>query len=235
MSTRASLLTDPDGEAVEIGESVSWIPLLWVSLLSSDDLDEPEEGTLITDASEAIDRCSSALPFLREMFPEFATIDQVAEDFVGLLRRSNAETFGIQVFDHMAMNPGSFLASLEVAIEALESKKPKTSFTIPARSVQEPFTDKVVKLKAEKLKTTRDVLCFAASMNPLEEDQQTERDQLVGYLFLENYSQKKNGPWKEKKRGEKPVNYRNKPCPKCGKPLRTNTAKQCFSCGANWH
>jgi hypothetical protein len=27
----------------------------------------------------------------------------------------------------------------------------------------------------------------------------------------------------------------NKPCPHCGKPLRSNEAKQCFACGADWH
>ncbi len=27
---------------------------------------------------------------------------------------------------------------------------------------------------------------------------------------------------------------RNKPCPHCGEPLRTNQAQQCFDCGASW-
>jgi SMI1 / KNR4 family (SUKH-1) len=27
----------------------------------------------------------------------------------------------------------------------------------------------------------------------------------------------------------------NMPCPHCGRPLRSNRAKQCFECGADWH
>jgi hypothetical protein len=30
-------------------------------------------------------------------------------------------------------------------------------------------------------------------------------------------------------------NKGNMPCPQCGKPLRSNQARQCFSCGADWH
>jgi transcription initiation factor IIE alpha subunit len=26
-----------------------------------------------------------------------------------------------------------------------------------------------------------------------------------------------------------------KPCPHCGKPLRTDAARQCFECGKDWH
>src|SRR5262245_38996583 len=30
-------------------------------------------------------------------------------------------------------------------------------------------------------------------------------------------------------------NRTGNPCPYCGKPLRTDTAKQCFECGTDWH
>ena len=32
-----------------------------------------------------------------------------------------------------------------------------------------------------------------------------------------------------------PKNNQGPPCPKCGQPLRTARAQQCFQCGAKWH
>lgn len=32
-----------------------------------------------------------------------------------------------------------------------------------------------------------------------------------------------------------PKNGQGPPCPKCGQPLRTAKAQQCFKCGAKWH
>jgi hypothetical protein len=31
------------------------------------------------------------------------------------------------------------------------------------------------------------------------------------------------------------VNYSRTPCPYCGEPLRSPLARQCFTCGADWH
>jgi len=32
-----------------------------------------------------------------------------------------------------------------------------------------------------------------------------------------------------------PRKWKGKPCPYCGKPLRTDQARQCFECGKDWH
>ena len=32
-----------------------------------------------------------------------------------------------------------------------------------------------------------------------------------------------------------PPTRQTKPCPYCGKPLRTDLARQCFECGRDWH
>ena len=43
--------------------------------------------------------------------------------------------------------------------------------------------------------------------------------------------------WVSHPTGPKPEHTRGNtsPCPYCGKPLRTDQAKQCFHCGADWH
>ena len=58
-----------------------------------------------------------------------------------------------------------------------------------------------------------------------------ELTKLCEELFKEKFTRKeRTAPSKPPKSFEG-----NEPCPKCGKPLRSNTAMQCFECGANWH
>ena len=186
MSTRASLYADPEGKAKELAESTGWIPLLWIGLLSSADLKawRCDRPCVTTDRKEAMERCQRAVPFLSELFPEFAAIDEVAADFLRRLKKVKASTIGVDFCDHMDMKP-NFLPSLEVAIAAIESCEKKAVLTVPAQTFESQIDGWKTTMEERKYNTTREVLCWAASMHP-GPDQKEEilKDQLVGYLLV---------------------------------------------------
>ena len=108
MSTRASLIANPETKPKVLAESVGWIPLLWVPLMSSLDLARIADCPYVhVDRKEAIERFARATPFLATLFPEF-DLSSVAEDFAGRLRRLKAKTIAIEFRDHFAMRPRSF-------------------------------------------------------------------------------------------------------------------------------
>ena len=183
MSTRSSLLADPDGNAKELAESVYWIPLQWLALITSDDIEQSDGSSCITTGRKAaLKQFDQTIGFLAEEFSDFESFQECADSLKALLKKSKAKTIGIDVTDHIGMNPETFMPSLLAAVTSLQSQNPKCAFTVPARTIENPFTGEPKKLKAVKHKTTRDVLCFAASIDPMPDDE-AANEQLIGYLF----------------------------------------------------
>jgi hypothetical protein len=186
MSTRASLIASLDTKPKVLAESVGWIPLLWTPLISSADLARSaDDSSVQVDRREAIERCGRAIDFCAGLFPEFGPLTEVADDFLGRLRKLKATTIAVEFHDHAAISPGTFLPCLAVAVAAIEAHDGKARFFSPAVSLTNPFTGKKMKTTpARTLKTTRDVLCCALSLDPVVDNDELMRDQLVGSLFI---------------------------------------------------
>ena len=183
MSTRSSLLANPDGNAEALAESAPWIPLQWLALVSVDDIERCGEIPCIsTDRKSALDRFDQSIAFLGEQFPEFDSFEECADSLKALLSKSKAKTIGIEVMDHIAMNPETFIPSLLAAVASLQARDNKCAFTVPAQTIEDPFTGEARKLEAVEHNDLREVLCLAASIDPLPEDEVAE-EQLIGCLF----------------------------------------------------
>ncbi len=184
MATRASLIANPETKPKVLAESVGWIPLLWVPLMSSLDLARIADCPYVqVDRKEAIERYARATPFLATLFPEL-DLAAVAVDFAGRLRHLKAKTIAIEFCDHFAMRPQIFFPCLTVAVAAIEAQDTKAKFVSPAIPTTNPFTGKSVKTKAMTFRTTRDILCHALSLDPVSDDDDIMRDQLVGDLLI---------------------------------------------------
>ncbi len=184
MSIRASLIANPGAKPKVLAESVGWIPLLWVPLMSSLDLARIANRPYIhVDRKKAIEQCGRATPFLVALFPEF-DLAAVAEDFAAHMRRLKAKTIAIEFRDHFAMRPQIFFPCLTVAVAAIEAKDTKSKFVSPAIPTTNPFTGKSGKTKAMTFRTTRDILCHALSLDPVTDDDDLMRDQLIGDLWI---------------------------------------------------
>ena len=183
MSIRSSLLANPDGKSNELAESATWIPLQWLALISADDVERCGDGSCIsTDRRGALDRFDQSITFLGEQFPEFESFEECADALRALLRKSSAKTIGLEVMDHIGMNPETFMPSLLAGVSSLQAQDDKCAFTVPERTVENPFAGAPMKVDAVKHETIRDVLCFAASLDPMADDE-VANEQLIGCIF----------------------------------------------------
>jgi hypothetical protein len=96
-----------------------------------------------------------------------------------------------------------------------------------------------------------DVYCVDARGRLVQFKHETNQLDPVGLTFWELFERevrelrarkdrKVHGEDKRKEGGEIRPEFKrtyngNKGCPKCGVPLRSNNAQQCFACGADWH
>lgn len=184
MSTRAALFANPDTKPTELAESVGWIPLLWLTLPSADDVRRASDTAFIrSDRKQAIGRCSQTVPFLAKLFPEFRSIREAADDLLSLLKGSRSKTIGMEVADHAGMGPTTFFPALELAVAALIAKDERCAFTRPAQSIPILGADEPYKVPQARFKTTREVLCYAAALDPAPRDEAVQREQLIGYVL----------------------------------------------------
>jgi len=184
MSIRASLFAVSGAKSKELAESKTWIPLCWLTLPCARDVERAGGTACVTaDRKEAIDRCARSVPFLEKLFPEFRSVRVCADALLALLRRSRTATIGIELTDHFAKAPEAFPRALLASVKAIEANDEKCSFAVPDRQIVNPFTRKPTTVKAPPLKTTRDVLCFTAGLDPATDDESIERDQLIGHLL----------------------------------------------------
>ncbi len=184
MSIRACLIVNPETKPKMLAESVDWIPLLWVPLMSSLDLARIANRPYVhVDRKEAIERCARATPFLTTLFPEF-DLTAVAEDFVGRLRQLKTKAMAIEFRDHIALRPQIFLPCLSVAVAAIEAQDLNVRYVSPVIPTTNPFTGKSGKTKAMTFRITRDILCHALSLDPVVDDDDIVRAQLVGDLWI---------------------------------------------------
>ncbi len=183
MSTRSSLLANPDGDAKALAESAPWIPLQWLALISVDDIERSGNNPCIsTDRKSALDRFDQTIAFLGEQFPEFDSFEECADSLKALLSKSKAKTIGIEVMDHIAINPETFIPSLLASVASLQAMDSKCAYTLPAQTIEDPFTGEPKKLQAVEHNNIRDVLCLAASIDPMPDDEVAD-EQLIGHFF----------------------------------------------------
>src|SRR4051812_2077242 len=101
MSARGWLVTSPGTRRSKlVSESKRYIPLFWLSFLSSEDITNAEHvGQFKLDRKRAIEHGLDALPFLSALFPQVPTFGEIANHLVEKLHASRSPTIGIEVIE----------------------------------------------------------------------------------------------------------------------------------------
>jgi hypothetical protein len=159
------------------------VPLSWIAIVHTADLETADPpGYFPVDRKAAMQRLEDAIPFFVELFPEFESLEAHARELLELIRKSRTAKIAVTLLEHFALEMDHFAEVMTVAVKAVEARDKKCSFHLPVREEPCPFTLKMISCPAISLKTTRDVLCRAAGLDPGELDEEMQRDQVVGHL-----------------------------------------------------
>jgi len=180
MSTRASVYAKSGTKVKELAESVGFVPVCWVALPSPADVEvAATEGSVTVDRKAAVERCAAAVPFLADLFPDVAFEPHAAE-FLALLRRNRAPELVVELNDHFARDPEFYPVALRAVVGSIGRRDAACTFDRPPSTFR-GFNGTEFKQPAIKLRTTRDVLGYAAAI-PGEEDDDEDltREKVAG-------------------------------------------------------
>lgn len=86
MSARGVLVTGPRSRPNVLAESKRYIPLFWLSFLSSNDVENAANiGQFELDRKRAVERSANSLPFFSALFPQVPSFEAIASSFLGMI------------------------------------------------------------------------------------------------------------------------------------------------------
>lgn len=190
MSNRGFLIANPQTRSKILAESKSFIPLFWLSLLSADDIvDAEENGIFLLDRTASIQRSEDSLPFVVSLFPEIASFNTIASSFLDVLKSKKCKTIGLNIAELLPDPDDERSASepkLATAVRTIESRQADYTMTIPARTVQNPFTREETRLAKQVFESTPQMLLFVCMIDAevlSSKDQDVVRNALIGHIW----------------------------------------------------
>jgi hypothetical protein len=190
MSARGFLITSPRSRPKILSESKRYIPLFWLSFLSSDDLEKAEHrGRYELDRKRAIERSSNSLAFFSMIFPQVASFGGIANSLLGKVKATRSRTIGIDIAELVADESDPFhrpLPTLETAIETIENRKTDYSRIVPARTIPNPFTGEDARIEERRFRSTQELLlsvCWLDADDLTARSKEVVRNTIIGYVW----------------------------------------------------
>ena len=165
MSTRTSILADPNGKSKEIAEGMYGIPLLWIPLISSEEVEaQLDLGMVEVKRSQAVSRLIDSVPFLTTLLNRVEELEDWSQQLLQHLKKSKSKTLGFDLNDPLAMDGKNFSDALLAATFAIAAQEPSTMTKV-----------------GRKKYTLTELLCLLSTLDI--ENGIVEEEQCIGMLW----------------------------------------------------
>ena len=187
MSNRGSIICDPRGKGDMVAETATIIPLFWLSLLSTADIQAPKvPGQFEVTRTDAITRATSRLPLFIEAFEDFDDVEECCTMLIQQLQDADCETIGIEITELIPTDDDPIGIDISIAVKALEQGDVDCSVDVPGTTVQNPFTGESTAVPDRSYSGLSEVLCAVCLIQPDEidpDDDEEFSDFFVGHRW----------------------------------------------------